>query len=155
MFSSEKCKYFACDLIFKIMSKFFHTAGSNNTSGEIGEQSFGYTFFCRPWILMSNIEDITEIVIVHLSDLEDGLLRLLMQFEVSKYRAVSIISKMFTSFSFSKCDITRITKVTQVERHINHFEQTLSLKLFKCEEKVNYLHDFCSRPSIWILRINR
>ena len=29
------------------------------------------------------------------------------------------------------------TKVTQVERHTNHFEQTM--KLFKCEEKVNYL----------------
>ena len=59
---------------------------------------------------MSNIKEITEIRIVHLLDLEEGLLRLLMQFEVSKYRAVSIISKMFTSFSFSKCDITRINK---------------------------------------------
>ena len=29
MFSSEKCKYFACDLIFRIMNKFFHTSGSN------------------------------------------------------------------------------------------------------------------------------
>ena len=29
MFSSQKCKYFACDLIFRIMSKFFHTWGSN------------------------------------------------------------------------------------------------------------------------------
>ena len=59
---------------------------------------------------MSNIKEITKIVIVHLLDLEDGLLRLLMQFEVSKYRAVSIISKMFTSFSFSKREITRINK---------------------------------------------
>ena len=41
----------------------------------------------------------------------------------------------------------------QVERHTNQFEQIL--KLFKCEEKVNYLHDFSSpRPSIGILRIN-
>ena len=35
-------------------------------------------------------------------------------------------------------------KVTQVERHANQFEQ--KLKRFKYEEKVNYLHDFCSRP---------
>ena len=28
MFSSQKCKYFACDLIFRIMNKFFHTWGS-------------------------------------------------------------------------------------------------------------------------------
>ena len=59
---------------------------------------------------MSNIKEITEIRIVHLLDLEEGLLRLLMQFEVSKYRAVSIISKMFTSLLFSRCDITRIKK---------------------------------------------
>ena len=31
---------------------------------------------------MSNIKEMTEIVIVHLLDLEDGLIRLLMQFEV-------------------------------------------------------------------------
>ena len=51
------------------------------TSGEIGKQSYtGYTVFIfRPWIFMSNIkENWTEIVIVHLLDLEDGLLRLLM-----------------------------------------------------------------------------
>ena len=59
---------------------------------------------------MSNVKEIKEIGIVHLLDLEDGLLRLLMQFEVSKYRAVSIISKMFTSFLFSRCDTTRINK---------------------------------------------
>ena len=41
---------------------------------------------------------------VHLLDLEDGLLRLLMSFEASKCR-VSIISKMFISFSFRKCEI--------------------------------------------------
>ena len=29
MFGSEKCKYFACDLNFRIMNKFFHTSGSN------------------------------------------------------------------------------------------------------------------------------
>ena len=59
---------------------------------------------------MSNIKEINEIGIVHLLDLEDGLLRLLKQFEVSKYRAVSIISKMFTSFLFSRYDVTRINK---------------------------------------------
>ena len=59
---------------------------------------------------MSNIKEITEIGIVHLLDLEDGLLRLLTQFEVSKYRAVSIISKMFTSFLFSRYDVSRINK---------------------------------------------
>ena len=61
---------------------------------------------------------------------------------------------MFTSFSFSKCDAkTGINKVTQVEKHNNQFKQTL--KLFKWEEKVNYLHDFTSPgPSIGILRIN-
>ena len=48
IFNSEKCKYFACDLIFRIMNKSFRTSGSNNTSGEIGEQSFGYTFFLSP-----------------------------------------------------------------------------------------------------------
>ena len=59
---------------------------------------------------MSNIKEITEIRVVNLLDLEEGLLRLLMQFEVPKYRAVSIISKLFTSFLFSRCDITRIDK---------------------------------------------
>ena len=29
MFSSQKCKYFACDLILRIMNKFFDTWGSN------------------------------------------------------------------------------------------------------------------------------
>ena len=32
--------------------------------------------FFRPRILMPNMKEITEIVIVHLLDLEDGLLRL-------------------------------------------------------------------------------
>ena len=36
-------------------------------------------------MLVSNIKEMTEIGIVHLFDLEDGLLRILMQFEVSKY----------------------------------------------------------------------
>ena len=58
------------------------------------------------------------------------------------------------SFSFSKCDIkTGIKKVTLEKKRTNHFEQTL--KLLKCEEKINCLHDFFSRPSIRILRINR
>ena len=93
------------------MNKFFHTSGSN-TSGEIGEQSSGlHLFFVAHEYLCQIFKYfITEIGIVHLFDLEDGLLRLLMQFEVSKYRAVSIISKMFTSFLFSRCDITRINK---------------------------------------------
>ena len=43
-------------------------------------------------------------------------------------------------------------KVTLVEKHTNHSKQTL--KLSKYEEKINYLHDFWSQPSIWILHIN-
>ena len=54
---------------------------------------------------------------------------------------------------FSKCDTkTRIKEGYTLERQTNHLEQTL--KLLKCEENANYLHDFCSRPPIWILRIN-
>ena len=41
---------------------------------------------------------------------------------------------------------TRMKKGSLVEKHINHFEQTL--KLLKCEEEIDYLHDVCSRPSI-------
>ena len=37
-------------------------------------------------------------------------------------------------------------KVTLVEKHTNHSKQTL--KLSKCEEKINYLRDFWSQPSI-------
>ena len=29
MFRSQKCKYFVCDLILRIMKKFFHTWGRN------------------------------------------------------------------------------------------------------------------------------
>ena len=55
--------------------------------------------------------------------------------------------------SFSKCDTkTRIKEGYTLERQTNHLEQTL--KLLKCEENANYLRDFCSRPPIWILRIN-
>ena len=72
----------------------------------------------------------------------------LMYFEELKCR-VSIVSKVFTSFSFSKCDTkTRINKgYTSRKTHYSQFEQTL--KLFKCEKKVNYLYDLSSpRPSI-------
>ena len=40
---------FACDLIFRTMNKFLHVI----TSGEIGEQSFGYTgliFFAHEYL---------------------------------------------------------------------------------------------------------
>ena len=40
MFISQKCKYFACDLIFRIMNKLFIPEEAT-MSGEIGEQSFG------------------------------------------------------------------------------------------------------------------
>ena len=47
---------------------------------------------------------------------------------------------MFILFSFSKSDIkTGVKKVTLGEKHTSHVEQTL--KLLKCEEKINYLHD--------------
>ena len=36
---------FACDLIFLTMNKFFHTLKEAITSGEISEQTFGYTGF--------------------------------------------------------------------------------------------------------------
>ena len=81
--------------------------------------------------------------------------------DFSLLRWVSIVSKMFTSsrrclYHFHSANaIQKLawTKVTQVERHTNQFEQTQ--KLFKCEEEENYLHDFSSpRPSIGILRIN-
>ena len=80
---------------------------------------------------MSNIKEVNlnrNTVIVHLSDLENELLRLLMQFEVSKCR-IPIISKMFVSFSFSKCDKNSHTKssYSTEEKHTNHFEQTLKL----------------------------
>ena len=40
-------------------------------------------------------------------------------------------------FSFSKCDKnSRTKKLLYSRKKINHFEQTL--KLLKCEEKVNY-----------------
>ena len=58
---------------------------------------------------------------------------------------------MSISFSFSKCDIkTRINKGYTVRK-----TQIISNKQWNVsrEEKVNYLHDFCSRPSIWILHI--
>ena len=42
---------------------------------------------------------------------------------------------MFISFSFSKCDIkTGIKKITLVEKHANHFEQTLKLYRFDPRE---------------------
>ena len=42
---------------------------------------------------MSNIKEMTEIVIVHLLDLEDGLIRLLMQFEVCQIAEPFRLSK--------------------------------------------------------------
>ena len=60
--------------------------------------------------------------------------------------------KMFRSFHSANAIKTRVKKGYTLERQTNHLGQTL--KLFKCEENANYLHDFCSRPSIWILRIN-
>ena len=76
--------------------------------GEIGERSFGCTAFI--FSPMNTYVKYTEIVIVHLLDLEDGLLQLLMQFEVLTCR-VLIISKMFTIIIIQRCDInSRINK---------------------------------------------
>ena len=47
---------------------------------------------------------------------------------------------MVILLSFSKCDIkTGVKEVTLGEKHTSHVEQTL--KLFKCEEKINDVDD--------------
>ena len=150
MFSSQKCKYFACDLIFRMMNKFFHTWRSNYIVWNWWTKFWLDRFFC-PWILMSNIKETnrnSNISFIRFKRWTSQITALVWSIQMPSFDYLKDVYIIF----IQQMRYKNSHKQRLVERHTNQFEQTL--KLFKCEEKVNYLHDFCSWPSIWILRIN-
>ena len=110
--------------------------------------------FFRPWILISNIEEInlnrnSNSSFIRFRWWISPITGVVWSIEMPSFDYLKDVYIIF--IQQKHCDMkTRTKKGALVEKRTNHFEQTL--KLLKCEEGKDYPRDFYSRPSIWILR---